>query len=414
MNRPVFGLILFLQAMFAFGQWDQQYSGTSAPLYDVCFVDTEHGFAVGKTGTILKTVDGGSNWEQIDGGVTFDYVDLRAVRFLNRDTGFIVGNEAFSGGIILRTMDGGTTWDLTELTGSYLYLYDVDFSDPDTWIAVGGLSNTCIMYRTTNGGNDWAQVPLNRNGDLLSVCFPVPDTGYAAGGYAWNYEESNDLIFRSTDAGATWTLVDSLGPMKFSIEFSDATYGYCVGWHGWMHLTTDGGITWTYQHFPSYELYGLSFPSHDTGYMLGYSNTDSCDVVFRTTDAGMTWWPLGSDTSYPLSTIFFPANDTGYAVGGLGLILKTENGGGFPVGVQNNSNRKTEIKITPNPATDRITIETPSDGVILIYSFDGTVTRKIKPTVPLTTIDILRLPVGIYVVNYSGTNKVAIGKLVKL
>ncbi len=34
----------------------------------VSFADVDTGFAVGATGTVLKTIDGGSNWIELQGG----------------------------------------------------------------------------------------------------------------------------------------------------------------------------------------------------------------------------------------------------------------------------------------------------------------------------------------------------------
>ena len=44
--------------------WTKQSSGTLVPLFSVSFADAQHGWAVGKAGTILRTVDGGRTWAQ--------------------------------------------------------------------------------------------------------------------------------------------------------------------------------------------------------------------------------------------------------------------------------------------------------------------------------------------------------------
>ncbi len=42
--------------------WDVQRTGQTVPLSDLCFVDEQHGWAVGALGTILATRDGGRSW----------------------------------------------------------------------------------------------------------------------------------------------------------------------------------------------------------------------------------------------------------------------------------------------------------------------------------------------------------------
>ena len=65
------------------------------PLYDVAFHDVLHGWAVGGSGTILQTSDGGQRWRSR--GSRTD-VDLTDITFTSHSTGWIVGEW----GVILR------------------------------------------------------------------------------------------------------------------------------------------------------------------------------------------------------------------------------------------------------------------------------------------------------------------------
>jgi photosystem II stability/assembly factor-like uncharacterized protein len=111
--------------------------GSGAPdLWDLTFVDAEHGWVVGEEGTILATGDGGATWttqstgrpdahsapklerieragkvEMIDAGDRTPGLTLRAVRFLDRNRGWVAGYYAGLGrSLILRTESGGATW----------------------------------------------------------------------------------------------------------------------------------------------------------------------------------------------------------------------------------------------------------------------------------------------------------------
>jgi photosystem II stability/assembly factor-like uncharacterized protein len=44
--------------------WQSIPTGTYAPLHDLCFVDEQHGWAVGSMGVILATTDGGRTWQR--------------------------------------------------------------------------------------------------------------------------------------------------------------------------------------------------------------------------------------------------------------------------------------------------------------------------------------------------------------
>ena len=94
-------------------------------LQDFSFVDTNNGFAVGARGTILKTTDGGNNWELIT-GETED--DLYGVSFINPNIGTVVGNF----GAILRTTDAGSHWAI-QRDGMSDVLFGVSFTDANTW-----------------------------------------------------------------------------------------------------------------------------------------------------------------------------------------------------------------------------------------------------------------------------------------
>jgi len=64
----------------------------------VSFIDANNGWAVGWCGTILRTTNGGMNWNSQSSGTTND---LMGVFFSDANTGTAVGNY----GTILRTSE---------------------------------------------------------------------------------------------------------------------------------------------------------------------------------------------------------------------------------------------------------------------------------------------------------------------
>ena len=83
-----------------------------AQLYDVTFVDRNHGWAVGDRGVIWNTSDGGTNWQPQKSGVQ---CPLRSVQFLDKLNGWAAGGWTdpwlhTSRGVVLRTRDGGRSW----------------------------------------------------------------------------------------------------------------------------------------------------------------------------------------------------------------------------------------------------------------------------------------------------------------
>jgi len=70
----------------------------------VHFADVRIGWAVGNTGTILSTHDGGSTWVVQNGGTNRG---LNSVHFVDAHTGWVVGR-----GTILATQDGEAHWEV--------------------------------------------------------------------------------------------------------------------------------------------------------------------------------------------------------------------------------------------------------------------------------------------------------------
>ncbi len=70
------------------------------------------------------------------------------------------------------------------------------------------------------------------------------------------------------------------------------------------------------------DLYGIWFPTPDTGYVAGANG-----LIMKTVDTGKTWFAQNSGVTEKLNHICFPTSDTGYAIGEDGTILRTLDGG---------------------------------------------------------------------------------------
>lgn len=93
-------------------QWTAQESGVTAPLYDVDFVDNEHGWAVGYLGTIIQTLNGGITWVEQNSGTT---QTLNSIQFIDSNNGWASAN---GNNEIVKTTDGGVTWEVIQIEGA--------------------------------------------------------------------------------------------------------------------------------------------------------------------------------------------------------------------------------------------------------------------------------------------------------
>jgi photosystem II stability/assembly factor-like uncharacterized protein len=401
----------------AMAQWVPQNSGTTKNLNSVYFTGANTGYAVGDSGIILKTPNGGAIWEIKSSGVTSN---LYSVHFPSINIGYAVG----VGGIILKSSNGGENWtnQNSVFTSTLNAVY---FTDVNTGYAAGGNGDSLYILKTSNGGNQWSMVYLYVSTPnpwypsiLYSIHFADDNTGYAVGttNRFTGYDVPKQVVLKTTNGGSDWTQLNTLeNGSLYSVYFTDALTGYSVGSYlmgtltSVIRKTTDGGNSWTIQDFSEVDaLYSVCFSSADTGFAVGLGGK-----VIKTIDGGAVWLPLVSGTYRSLNAVHFPKNDTGYISGEVGTILKTTNGGGYPVGINDYNQTANTLCISPNPTSTSITIETPTQGSLSILNPNGRQLLQQEITKPNTTIDVSTLPSGVYVVRLTGERTVQVGKFVK-
>lgn len=98
------------------------------------FPAADVGYAVGRTGTILKTTDAAINWQRVrnGGNLLLPRHRYRDVAFWDEQTGYVVGD----GGLLLRTDDGGESWTrlATDLQAD---IYGLHLLDANQGVLVG-------------------------------------------------------------------------------------------------------------------------------------------------------------------------------------------------------------------------------------------------------------------------------------
>jgi hypothetical protein len=193
-------------------------------------------------------------------------------------------------------------------------------------------------------------------------------------------------------------------------------YNNRITYGGRILKTTDAGATWdTISCGTPYNLISVFFADQNTGYAVGISGT-----ILKTTDAGATWTAQSSGTTNILHAVYFTSANTGWAVGDSGTILKTTNGG-YGLGLDDHQpaiSSANNLKIYPNPATEKITVE-PSEagmnlkGVVNIYRVTGQPLIRQQVQSSVAEINVGSLPAGIYFLTLVNNEKVAVGKFIK-
>jgi photosystem II stability/assembly factor-like uncharacterized protein len=213
---------------------------------EFAFGGPQVGFACGYTwvsgskyiAIIKKTSNAGTAWNTVYLDTTTSYDTFEGISFANQSRGWAVAYN----GAVFNTADSGTTWSRQDSSVSYPYpLRDVFFISPDSGWAVGGISGTMVIARTTNGGSSWSATEKGGS-SLREVKFLNSRVGWFVG--ALNVEP---YIGHTTNGGETWETQQFI-PSNYlgfeSFSMVNERVGWAVGGTNRIYKTTNGGVTW--------------------------------------------------------------------------------------------------------------------------------------------------------------------------
>jgi len=173
--------------------WRQTNVPTQATLTGVFFHDPKLGWAVGHDTTILRTSDGGENWECVYCAPENES-PLLDVWFRDADNGFAIGAY----GLFLVTFDGGDTWSARQVGESDYHLNHIAKSDNGKlYIA----AEAGMIYRSHDDGETWVDLPSPYEGSFFGTLPLEGDTLLLFG--------LRGHMYRSEDAGETWEQVET-------------------------------------------------------------------------------------------------------------------------------------------------------------------------------------------------------------
>jgi photosystem II stability/assembly factor-like uncharacterized protein len=210
---------------------------------------------------------------------------MRIAVFLDETFG-LTGGSADVGRAHVTT-DGGQTWTLTESSEGCLFGLDIVDTQVVWQCALGpaGVS--------TDGGQTWQAV--TEYGNCRQMSFLDAQTGWIA---------TRDQIGMTADGGQTWadvTLPEGVENI-LAVSLRTPTDGYLVDSTGVLHITQDGGQSWS-SHPTGLDLEGIMIPDRDTssaavrftdaehGLIVVHltGGLSSHVVALRTADGGQTW-----------------------------------------------------------------------------------------------------------------------------
>jgi len=91
--------------------WTEQFTDNVNGRYNaIHFSDLNNGWVVGDSGKVLKTTDGGTNWNYVTNSGVNPNERSKSVFFLDANVGWISTKNGLGYGIIQHTADGGANW----------------------------------------------------------------------------------------------------------------------------------------------------------------------------------------------------------------------------------------------------------------------------------------------------------------
>lgn len=151
--------------------WQMQNSGTTASLRGIYSVDGATAWASGTGGTVLKTIDGGQNWQRCatpDAGTDGATLDFRGVQAWDADTAIVMASGPGDKSRLYKTTDGCKTWRLLFKNPDQDGFWDsLRFfkeqrslkTDEGFGLLLGDpVAGEITVYETRDGGRSWTRL----------------------------------------------------------------------------------------------------------------------------------------------------------------------------------------------------------------------------------------------------------------
>jgi photosystem II stability/assembly factor-like uncharacterized protein len=360
--------------------WQKAAVTPASSLNAIFWLDQQRGWVVGSAGPddAFRTTDGGQTWTKMTG---LPHGSHYSVTFLTASFGYTV----FNGGSAI-TRNGGTTWS------DYPY-NAVMFKDDQVGLAWDDQG----ILRTTNGGLAWTRVLSAPSVIPLwvssTVCVAMGSGGIyrsTTAGQSWTKVSTIDRYYssaalsantivgwnnvgdvvRSADGGLTWSETVGQCPegILWAVRVNDNTI--CgVSASGDVYRSTNGGATWSRTQDGLGEgpvLWDIHFTDSQHGWVVGQNG-----IILRSTDGGASWRLVTRGVGFEVDSIKMPDEDTLMGAGGLGLFIKSVDGGA--------TFKATRLKVTGQVFNRDETVENMvyhPNGLVICVGFGGVIYRS--------------------------------------
>lgn len=267
---------------------------------------------------------------------------FRGLDVINKKVMWVSGTQ----GTVLKTNDGGSTWeDVSVPNNTETDFRDIEAFD-DKIAIVMGISTPARFYKTNDGGKSWDLVYFNENKEVFfdGMSFWNKNNGIAFS----DPVNGKHYLIKTKDGGETWQEIPSEGiPKKLEVEYGFAASGTGIPVYGnktvWLGMggvksrvlkSNDGGINWVSVETPlahggeSTGIYSLAFKNKKIGVAVGgdYTKQNIKNTMVFTENGGMTWHLPETQTNEYRECVAHYRGNIFIAVGPSGIDISKDNG----------------------------------------------------------------------------------------
>lgn len=213
MSRSGLMLLLFAITCVAHAATEiqPQNSGVDVRLRGISAVDANIAWASGQKGTVLRTVNGGTQW-QVMHFAGAEALDFRDVEAFSAEVAVVLSIGPGEASRVYRTEDGGQSWTLALQNRDPRGFFDcMVFEGERGWMLGDPVDGRYQVFATDNSGRDWRQLENGPKADAGEAAFAASGTCIARlrGALAVASGGARARIHLLRDGKQEWQAVDT-------------------------------------------------------------------------------------------------------------------------------------------------------------------------------------------------------------
>ncbi|MCL5028610.1 MAG: YCF48-related protein [Bacteroidetes bacterium] len=268
-------LVFVFICINTYSQWQEQNSGVAVNLWDVCFVDSLDGWAIGDSSVVIRTTNGGNTWNSIR--LNFPTNSDSKMRFVDTLNGFIL-----SKGKLYSSSDGGNNWIQLDTIKS-LGINDFCFMNESTgWITLSDswfAPKITAIAKTNNKGKTWNVVYR----DTIQYVLPFEAIDFLNGNFGLasrtsHQDNSETKFYRTENGGLSWEYVGNYRSSIYDLRIIDSSK-IIAGGSG-LVTSIDKGVNWVISNDFLYYLKDFSYANRENVWFIYVSPSGEYQIFY--------------------------------------------------------------------------------------------------------------------------------------